>query len=172
MLKARDIETRPGNHASGFGQNKARIRLRLGYGSFWSSSDLCLYRVPRVSRFNHNTYPDATYIYRYYFRLNNGDVTQKVAQSASCLNDKVFSRTLNVVRKAIADDGKPNKSVAMTYNTLTRSYTIGMVAKVVAWMDEAEKALVLKEVLPAKYEVNSPLVKCAIFFWVCKILKV
>jgi hypothetical protein len=84
----------------------------------------------------------------------------------------VFARTLNVVRKAIAGDGKPNKSVAMTYNTLTRSYTIGMVSKVVAWMDEAEKALVLKEVLPAKYDVNSPLVKCAVFFWVCKILKV
>jgi hypothetical protein len=41
------------------------------------------------------------------FRLNNGDITQKVAQSASCLNDKVFARTLNVVRKAIANDGKP-----------------------------------------------------------------
>jgi hypothetical protein len=39
-------------------------------------------------------------------------------------------------------------------------------------MDEAEKAVLSKEVLPTKYDVNSPLVKCAIFFWVCKILKV
>ena len=95
-----------------------------------------------------------------------------MAQSASCLNDKVFARTLNIIHKAIADDGKPDKSVAMTYVALTRSYTIGMVSKVVAWMDEVEKALVLKGVLPAKYDINSPLVKCAIFFWVCKILKV
>jgi len=31
-------------------------------------------------------------------------------------------------------------------------------------MDEAEKALLLTDVLPAKYDVNGPLVKCAIFF--------
>jgi hypothetical protein len=79
---------------------------------------------------------------------------------------------MNIVRKAIADDGRPNKSIAMTYTTLTRSYTIGMVLKVVAWMDEVEKAVLLKEVLPAKYDANSPLITCAIFFWVCKILKV
>jgi hypothetical protein len=112
------------------------------------------------------------FIFGYYFRLNNGDVSQKVAQTASCLNDKVFARTLNIVRKAIADDGGPNKSVATNYTTLTRSYKIGMVSTVVAWMDEVEKTLMLKEVLPAKYDVNSPLVKCAIFFWVCKMLKV
>lgn len=47
-----------------------------------------------------------------------------------------------------------------------------MVSTAVGWMEEAEKALVLKEVLPTKYDVNSPLVKCAVFFWVCKILKV
>jgi hypothetical protein len=47
-----------------------------------------------------------------------------------------------------------------------------MVSKVVAWMDEVEKAVLLKEVLPAKYDANSPLIKCAIFFWGCKILKV
>lgn len=63
-------------------------------------------------------------------------------------------------------------SVAMTYVTLVRSYTIGMVSKVVAWMEDTEKALVQQAVLPAKYDVNSPLVKCAVFFWVCKILKV
>lgn len=47
-----------------------------------------------------------------------------------------------------------------------------MVAKVVAWMEDTEKTLVQQAVLPAIYDVNSPLVKCAIFFWVCKICKV
>jgi hypothetical protein len=63
-------------------------------------------------------------------------------------------------------------SMAMTYVTLVRSYTIGMVSKVVAWMEDTEKALIHQAVLPAKYDVDSPLVKCAIFFWVCKILKI
>lgn len=47
-----------------------------------------------------------------------------------------------------------------------------MLRQMVTWMEETERAVVLKEIVPNNHGVDGPLVKCAIFSWVCKQLKV
>ena len=133
-----------------------------------------LHRVDGVSRLLDSYIPSSP-IDLYDDRLNNGDISRKVAQAASCLNEKLFSRTLNLVRKAI-DENKGSSSkksvVAATYPALTRSHGISMLQQMVAWMEETERAAVLTDNIPKNHGVDGPLVKCAIFYWVCKQLKV
>lgn len=164
-----DSEKKSGAAATGSSKDKTRLWIRYRCWCLWPASHLCLHSVARVSGSNYDPCIQRGMTF---FRLNNGDISQKVAQAASCLNNKVFARTLDIVRKALSEDSEPRKLAATTYVSLIRSYTISMVSKVAAWMEDAERALVLKEVLSARYTVDSPLVKCAIFFWVCRQLKV
>ena len=47
-----------------------------------------------------------------------------------------------------------------------------MLRQMVAWMEETERAVLLTDIVPKNHGVDEPLVKCTIFYWVCKQLKV
>lgn len=84
----------------------------------------------------------------------------------------MFIKTLNIVRKALSEEDNKTASAGMSYNSLTREYTGSKSSKVIAWMNDTERTLILKEALAPKYDIKSSLVRCAIFFWVIDIVKV
>ena len=88
------------------------------------------------------------------------------------MNEKVFLKTLNTVRKALLPDEKHSNTSGMSYSDLNREYTGSRSSKVAGWMNDAERTLVLKEVLTPKFDPKSDLVRCAVFWWVAEILKV
>ncbi|KAF7987050.1 hypothetical protein HWV62_183 [Athelia sp. TMB] len=91
--------------------------------------------------------------------LNSGDISQTVAQTSSCLNEKVFLKTLNTVRKALLPDEKHSNTSGMSYSDLNREYTGSRSSKVAGWMNDAERTLVLKEVLTPKFDPKSDLMQ-------------
>lgn len=104
-------------------------------------------------------------------QLNNGDISQTVAQTSSCLNEKVFLKTLKTVREALFADVNQTKTTGMSYLDLNREYTGSRSSKVAGWMNDTERVLVLKEVLAPKYDSKSDLVRCAVFWWVAQIVQ-
>ena len=113
------------------------------------------------------------------------DVTQEVAQKASCLAPKTFSSTLRTVKTALLASNKtPNGSPSkanndtdpMAYATLIGEYKIGQPRRVEKWMKEAQAALValprFRHDFASLITESGTEVRIVVFFWVCRAIKV
>jgi hypothetical protein len=116
-------------------------------------------------------------------RLANDDVTETMAQSASCITPKIFKTTLSIVRAALAQASTFNLAPdtprrlrsgrnTVTYDVLLANHKVLLADVVSGWLDDAERLLDATAEFRADHDVNTPLVKCTVFFWVCQILGV
>lgn len=116
---------------------------------------------------------------------NYADVTQEVAQKASCLAPKTFVSTLRTVKTALhASNKTPNESPSkagedtdpMAYATLISEYKIGQPRRVEKWMKEAQAALValprFQHDFASRLSESGTEVRTVVFFWVCRAIKV
>lgn len=112
------------------------------------------------------------------------DITQEVAQKASCLAPKTFASTLKTVKTAILASNTPNASPSKSgnrtdptvYATLISEHKIGQPLRVESWMKEAQAALVVlprfRNDFASRLSESGPEVRLAVFFWVCRAIKV
>ena len=117
-------------------------------------------------------------------RANYADITQEVAQKASCLAPKTFASTLKIVQTALASNKTPNGSPSKSgevidrtaYATLISEHKIGQPLRVKKWMEEAQAALValprFQHDFASRFTESSTEVRVAVFFWVCRAIKV
>ncbi|KAH9065202.1 hypothetical protein EDB87DRAFT_1574400 [Lactarius vividus] len=112
------------------------------------------------------------------------DVTEDVAQKASCLAPRQFASTLRTVKAALhvpkTPAGSPSKSKTdldpIAYATLIKEHKIGRPLRVESWMKEAQAALVALPRYQQKFAsrlADSGIdVRIAVFFWVCRTIKI
>jgi hypothetical protein len=116
-------------------------------------------------------------------RLNNDDVSQKVAQEASCLAPKLFKSTLASVRSLVNESFQGEAAVqysatpsSMTYASLMKHHAIAgpldLRQKFLDWMEEVESTVLEGDLVKRRYEQQQTLVRCAVFAWTCARLKV
>jgi hypothetical protein len=106
-------------------------------------------------------------------RLGNTDVTEKIAQQASCIAPKAFNTTLVTVRNAIAEYLSEKHSDDVTPTSLVRSY--GLDDKVIYWVEQVEKALKQSgraAELQAELDVDAATMYVVMFYWACTVLHV
>ncbi|KAH9850113.1 hypothetical protein C2E23DRAFT_325016 [Lenzites betulinus] len=107
--------------------------------------------------------------------LGDADVTEKIAQTASCLKPKVFKTTLNTVKGALAAASRsatssPSKAArSVSYNTLLTENRIGRKLLVQRWMQDAEDALLSNRETRRKFS-NHDAVTVAVFCWTCQLM--
>ena len=117
-----------------------------------------------------------------YISAGYADVTQEVAQKASCLAPKTFVSTFKTVKTALLAQGSsPSKSGGdeidpTAYATLISKHRIGQPLRVEKWMKEAEAALValprFQHDFASRLAESSADVRIAVFYWVCRAIKV
>ncbi|KAH9002826.1 hypothetical protein EDB86DRAFT_3073958 [Lactarius hatsudake] len=112
------------------------------------------------------------------------DVTEDVAQKASCLAPRQFASTLRTVKAALhvpkTPAVSPSKSKIdvdpIAYATLIKEHKIGRPLRVESWMKEAQAALVALPRYQQKFAshlADSGIdVRIAVFFWVCRTIKI
>ncbi|KAH8989113.1 hypothetical protein EDB92DRAFT_906280 [Lactarius akahatsu] len=112
------------------------------------------------------------------------DVTEDVAQKASCLAPRQFASTLRTVKAALhvpkTPAGSPSKSKTdvdpIAYATLIKEHKIGRPLRVESWMKEAQAALVAlpryKQKFASHFADSGIDVRIAVFFWVCRTIKI
>lgn len=112
------------------------------------------------------------------------DVTEDIAQKASCLAPKTFAstfRTVNAVLNAPkTPSGSPSKPMnendPTAYATLISEYKIGQPLRVESWMKEAQAALIalpqFQRDFSSRLTESGAEVRTAVFVWVCKTIKV
>ena len=122
------------------------------------------------------------------------DITQEVAQKASCLAPKTFTSTLRTVKAALLgssssktpngspskaaghDDDDDDESDSTAYATLIGEHKIGQPLRVESWMKEAQAALLalprFQHDFASRLTESSAEVRIAVFFWVCRGIKV
>ncbi|KAF8885709.1 hypothetical protein CPB84DRAFT_126919 [Gymnopilus junonius] len=98
-------------------------------------------------------------------RLNTGEMSQKSAQAASCLNKKDFQRVYSTVR-AVIEELEKEEGVKSTYAKLHEKYnTSGIVEeKLKPYFTEVENELMT---LATGYDHRSAMFRCLVYFWVC-----
>ncbi|KAH9999648.1 hypothetical protein BJV74DRAFT_165381 [Russula compacta] len=113
------------------------------------------------------------------------DITQEVAQKASCLAPKTFTSTLRTVKAALlgsskTPDGSPSKAGhdeidPTAYATLIGEHKIGQPLRVASWMKETQAALLalprFQHDFASRLTESSAEVRIAVFFWVCQAIK-
>jgi len=109
------------------------------------------------------------------------DITQEVAQKASCLAPKTFVSTLRTVKTAL-HPSSPSKAGGgdeidpTAYANLISKYRIGQPLRVEKWMKEAQAALValprFQHVSASRLAESGAEVRIAVFYWVCRAIKV
>ena len=127
-----------------------------------------------------------------FFFLPNGnhlsagyaDVTEDVAQKASCLKPRTFASTLRTTKAILqvpkTPAGSPSKSRtevdSTAYATLIKEHKIGQPLRVETWMKEAHVALVAQPRYQQKFASrladNAADLRIAVFFWVSQTIKV
>lgn len=111
------------------------------------------------------------------------EITQEVAQKASCLAPKTFVSTLRTVRTALLASSSPSKAGAggdeidpTAYATLVSEHGIGQPLRVEKWMKEAQAALValprFQRDFASRLAESGAEVRIAVFYWVCRAIKV
>ncbi|RDB14905.1 hypothetical protein Hypma_016368 [Hypsizygus marmoreus] len=100
-------------------------------------------------------------------RLNNGDVTRKTAQAASCLKTSDFEKAYLVVKAALGSARRSKTDVLQTYEGLVRQYEPTVDHGILlGWMNAAGRALLQSD---SKLDHEDPIggshIKSAIFFW-------
>ena len=116
--------------------------------------------------------------------LGYADITEEVAQKASCLAPKTFASTLRTVKSAMLASNTPNASPSKSdneidptaYMTLINDHKIGQRLRVESWMKDAQAALTAlpryRQDFASRLSESGPEVRIAVFFWVCRTIKV
>ena len=109
--------------------------------------------------------------------MGSTEITEKVAQTASCLKPKVFKTTLNAVRAALAAAAAAaaahkKTSRTVTYLNLVDEYKIGRKATVTQWMADAERALMANREVRRRNGSAYDAITLAVFCWTCGHMKV
>ncbi|KAI0290911.1 hypothetical protein BC826DRAFT_1024960 [Russula brevipes] len=109
------------------------------------------------------------------------DITQEVAQKASCLAPKAFASTLKTVKTALLSSTTPNGSPSKrgndptAYATLIREHKIGQPLRVESWMEDAQAALIalprFQNDFASRFTESGAEVRITVFFWVCRAIK-
>ena len=119
-----------------------------------------------------------------YLSAGYADVTEDVAQKASCLKPRTFANTLRTIKAVLhvpkTPTGSPSKSRTevdpTAYAALIKEHKIGQPLRVESWMKEAHSALVALPRYQRKFASHiadsGPDVRIAVFFWVCQTIKV
>lgn len=113
------------------------------------------------------------------------DITQEIAQKASCLAPKTFVGTLRTVKAALLPPSSPSKTGSAgddeldptAYATLIGKYRIGQPIRVEKWMKEAQAALLAlprfqRDSSTSRLAESGAEVRIAVFYWVCRAIKV
>ena len=110
-----------------------------------------------------------------------------MAQKASCLAPKTFASTFKTVKTVLlatateTPNASPSKSGSRTtdptaYATLICEHKIGQPLRVESWMKEAQAALTVlprfRNDFASRLSESGPEVRIAVFFWVCRAIKV
>ena len=113
-----------------------------------------------------------------YISEGYADITQDVAQKASCLAPKTFTSTLKTVKTVLLasrEAGKADNNPT-AYATLISKHKIGQPLRVEKWMKEVQAALValprFQHDLAPRLAESGVEVRIAVFYWVCRVLKV
>ncbi|KAH9891567.1 hypothetical protein C8Q73DRAFT_649647 [Cubamyces lactineus] len=109
--------------------------------------------------------------------LGDTDVTEKIAQVASCLKPKVFKTTLNTVKAALSaasasNPSTPSKSRRLGYTELLTQRKIGRKAVVLGWMQGAERTLMANREMRRKFGASYDALTVAVFCWACHLMGV
>ncbi|CCM03188.1 uncharacterized protein FIBRA_05310 [Fibroporia radiculosa] len=101
--------------------------------------------------------------------LNNGDVSEKVAQTASCLAPKFFKSTVKIVQQALATAlaQTPGPSGPLVYETLIRDNKLGRKAFVLGCAKDVESTLLASRMLPQEFHPPCDVLRVAVFCWTC-----
>jgi hypothetical protein len=117
----------------------------------------------------------------YISRAGYADITQEVAQKASCLAPKTFVSTLRTVKTALhvsspSKAGGGDEIDPTAYATLISKHRIGQPLRVEKWMKEAQAALValprFQDDFASRLAESGAEVRIAVFYWVCRAIKV
>lgn len=103
-------------------------------------------------------------------RLGYGEVSAKIAQTASCLAPKVWQATLKTVRNALEAVHQPpeeEEAGSLDYEDLIKEYRIGRSDFVAASMKDVENSLLKAESIPEDIPRPRVAMKVSIFTWVC-----
>jgi hypothetical protein len=110
------------------------------------------------------------------------DITQEVAQKASCLAPKTFVSTLRTVKTVLIASSSPSKAAGgdeidpTAYATLISKHRIGQPLRVEKWMKEAQAALValpqFQHDFASRVAESGAEVRIVVFYWVCRAIKV
>lgn len=97
------------------------------------------------------------------------DVSEKVAQAASCLAPKIFANAMNIVRAALAP---PIPKPTITYESLVTQRKFARGTFMTENMLAVERTLAASGVLRGRMEPPCDLVTLVVFCWTCKLLRV
>ncbi|KAH9936350.1 uncharacterized protein B0H18DRAFT_973503 [Fomitopsis serialis] len=104
---------------------------------------------------------------------SNGDVPEKVAQTASCLAPKVWRATVKTVRAAldaVAAREQEQGDAPLEYQDLISQNKLRRPAFVAACMNDVEKSLLKTGQLPEELHPPSESLKVSVFVWVLQSL--
>ncbi|RDX42622.1 hypothetical protein OH76DRAFT_1391595, partial [Lentinus brumalis] len=109
-------------------------------------------------------------------QLGDINITEKVAQNASCLKPRLFKTTLNTVRSALAAAEaatSPKKApIRVSYRSLVDEYRLGRPGIVTEWMVKAENTFMRNLEMRRKYGRVYDAVTIAIFCWTLRVMQV
>ncbi|KAI0769017.1 hypothetical protein BD413DRAFT_628852 [Trametes elegans] len=109
--------------------------------------------------------------------LGDSDVTESIAQGASCLKPKVFKTTLNTVKAALSAAStstalSPKKSLRnVSYIALVTEKKIGRKGMVVGWMQAAEQRFMANREMRRKFATAYDAITVSVFCWTCNLMK-
>ncbi|KAI0670822.1 hypothetical protein C8Q78DRAFT_1129698 [Trametes maxima] len=108
--------------------------------------------------------------------LGDNDVTEQIAQAASCLKPRVFKTTLNTVKGALSASASaatpsPSKSSRnVTYLALLSEKKIGRKGMVQEWMQGVERTLMANRETRRKFGAAYDAITIAVFCWTGQVM--
>ncbi|KAK0202083.1 hypothetical protein DFS33DRAFT_1046489 [Desarmillaria ectypa] len=103
-------------------------------------------------------------------RLKNNQISRASAQQSSCLKPSDFDKGVTAVEGALgtSTSRRSRSNTDGFYQNLIEEYELTPITQLVTgWVRRTESVLVMREV----FNVDRKEVKCAVFFWVCSLLK-
>ncbi|KAH9922848.1 uncharacterized protein BXZ73DRAFT_91561 [Epithele typhae] len=105
--------------------------------------------------------------------IGDTDLSEKVAQNASCLKPRVWKTTLAIVRSALeaaaaAEAASKKAARTVTYQALAVQHRLGRKDVVVKWMQEAERALMSNTEVRRRHGSAYDAITLAVFSWTCE----
>ncbi|KAI0648092.1 hypothetical protein C8Q79DRAFT_1087085 [Trametes meyenii] len=106
--------------------------------------------------------------------LGDNDVTEQIAQAASCLKPRVFKTALNAVKGALSAStaaSSPSKSSRnVTYLALLTEKKIGRKGMVQEWMQDVERTLMANRETRRKFGAAYDAITVAVFCWTGQVM--